>query len=87
MHAFRPLTYSAEIGARCPCCLCAPGKAILAFLPEVEREATVSRLKLKRFTSVTITARQMLESELVGKWQAWADRVSVQPWPLKRPVK
>ncbi|PAW90715.1 MAG: hypothetical protein B9S33_01330 [Pedosphaera sp. Tous-C6FEB] len=25
--------------------------------------------------------------ELVGKWQAWADRVGVQPWPLKRPGK
>ena len=22
--------------------------------------------------------------ELVGKWQAWADRVGVQPWPLKK---
>jgi arylsulfatase len=22
--------------------------------------------------------------ELVGKWQTWADRVGVQPWPLKR---
>ncbi|MDA1236922.1 MAG: hypothetical protein O3A53_19270, partial [Acidobacteria bacterium] len=21
---------------------------------------------------------------LVGKWQAWADRVGGQPWPLKR---
>jgi arylsulfatase len=25
--------------------------------------------------------------ELAGKWQAWADRVGVQPWPLKRPAK
>ena len=24
--------------------------------------------------------------ELVGKWEAWADRVDVQPWPLKRPA-
>jgi arylsulfatase A-like enzyme len=22
--------------------------------------------------------------ELLDKWQAWADRVGVQPWPLKR---
>ena len=22
--------------------------------------------------------------ELAAKWQAWADRVGVQPWPLKR---
>ena len=22
--------------------------------------------------------------ELVDKWQAWADRVGVQPWPFKR---
>ena len=26
--------------------------------------------------------------EMVGKWQAWADRVGVQPWPFKnKPVK
>lgn len=25
--------------------------------------------------------------ELVNKWQTWADRVGVQPWPLKRPAK
>ena len=25
--------------------------------------------------------------ELVGKWQAWADRVGVQPWPLKERAK
>ena len=26
--------------------------------------------------------------EMVGKWQAWADRVGVQPWPFKnKPAK
>jgi arylsulfatase len=25
--------------------------------------------------------------ELADKWQAWADRVGVQPWPLKRPAQ
>ena len=24
------------------------------------------------------------KQELIEKWQAWADRVGVQPWPLKR---
>ncbi len=25
--------------------------------------------------------------EMVAKWQQWADRVGVQPWPLKKPAK
>ena len=32
------------------------------------------------------TQPEMLK-ELVGKWQAWADRVGVQPWPLKERAK
>lgn len=36
-----PFKYSADLGARCPCFSCAPGKAILAFLPEQEREQTL----------------------------------------------
>ncbi len=62
--SLHPFKYSAEIGARCPCYSCAPGKAILAVMPDVERDATLSRLKLKRFTSATITTRKGLESEL-----------------------
>ena len=23
-------------------------------------------------------------AEMVGKWQTWADKVGVQPWPIKR---
>ena len=25
--------------------------------------------------------------EMIDKWQQWADRVGVQKWPFKRPVK
>lgn len=62
--SLHPFKYSAEIGARCPCYSCAPGKAVLAFLPEPERQATLSRLKLKRFTPATITTRKGMEAEL-----------------------
>jgi arylsulfatase len=33
------------------------------------------------------TAQPEKLKELVSKWHAWADRVGVQPWPLKRPAK
>lgn len=59
-----PFKYSADLGARCPCYSCAPGKAILAFLPVDEQEAVISGLQLKRFTSTTITTRKMLRHEL-----------------------
>ena len=64
--SLHPFKYSAEIGARCPIYSCAPGKAILAFLPDPERKATLSRLTLKRFTRTTITTRKGMERELSG---------------------
>jgi IclR family acetate operon transcriptional repressor len=62
--SLHPFKYSADLGARCPCYSCAPGKAILAFLPDDEREAIVSRLAFKRFTSTTITSKRAFRDEL-----------------------
>lgn len=62
--AAHPFKYSADIGARCPCYSCAPGKAIVAFLADDEREALIGRLRFKRFTDTTITTRRAFRQEL-----------------------
>lgn len=61
VHSFK---YSADLGARCPCYSCAPGKAILAFLPPKEKEDTVNRIQFKRFTANTITSKRAFLHEL-----------------------
>lgn len=64
--ATHPFKYSADIGARCPVYSCAPGKAIAATLPGVDRDALLSRLKLKRFTENTITTKTALRREFAS---------------------
>ena len=59
-----PFKYSADLGARCPCYSCAPGKAIVAYMAEDEQEALIDRLQFKRFTDTTITSRRALRQEL-----------------------
>ena len=60
----QPFKYSVDIGARCPCYSNAPGKAIIAFLPEQEREQLVNRIKFKKFTANTITNKTEFQKEL-----------------------
>ena len=62
--ATHPFKYSVNLGARCPCYSCAPGKAMVAFLPEDEREDLIGRLRFKRFTENTIVTRDALRAEL-----------------------
>lgn len=59
-----PFKYSAQIGARCPAYSCAPGKAMIAFLPEEDREQLIQRLKFKQYTSTTITELAAFRKEL-----------------------
>ena len=59
-----PFKYTAELGARCPAYSCAPGKAIIAALPEDEREDLIKAIRFKRFTSTTITNRREFRNEL-----------------------
>ena len=59
-----PFKYSAELGARCPAYSCAPGKAIIANLPEDERFDIVNKLSFKKFTSTTITKPKAFLKEL-----------------------
>jgi len=53
-----------QIGHRFPLHTAAPGKALMAFLPEEERTALAGSLELKRYTEATITTRKALEEEL-----------------------
>ncbi len=62
--AIHPFKYSADLGARCPCYSCAPGKAIVAFLPDQERDALVERIRFKRFTPATIATKRAFQQEL-----------------------
>lgn len=61
IHAFK---YSADLGARCPAYSCAPGKAMIATLPEEERDRIVEALSFKRFTPTTITGPAAFRDEL-----------------------
>ena len=60
-----PFKYSADLGARCPCYSCAPGKAIIAFLPEEEQDTLINQLQFKRFTANTITTKRGFRQELI----------------------
>lgn len=64
--SIHPFKYSADLGARCPAHSCAPGKAIIAEQPADDRNELVGRLKLKRFTSTTITDRRAFRAELAS---------------------
>lgn len=62
--SIHPFKYSADLGARCPCYSCAPGKALVAFLPEDEQADTIDRIQFKRFTASTITSKRAFRQEL-----------------------
>ena len=60
-HTFR---FSVDPGVRFPLHTAAPGKAILAHLPQHERATVMAGMSFKRFTPNTITTPQELETEL-----------------------
>jgi len=53
-----------QVGMRAPLYSSAPGKAILAWWPEGQREAWFQATTLKRFTATTLADRESLEREL-----------------------
>lgn len=59
-----PIKFLVEVGARYPLHTAAPGKAMLAFLPESERSAIVNRIEYPRFTARTITSAKDFSAEL-----------------------
>jgi len=62
--SIHPFKYSADLGARCPCYSCAPGKVIVAFLPTEEQNERVNQIRFKRFTPNTIATKNGFRTEL-----------------------
>ncbi|MFA5204168.1 MAG: IclR family transcriptional regulator [Lentisphaeria bacterium] len=59
-----PIRFVVEAGHRFPLHTAAPGKALVAFLPEAERTARLARLTFPRFNRRTLTSRAAYEREL-----------------------
>ncbi len=59
-----PVKVMGEVGMRVPLYSCAPGKAILAFLPESDLEEWLASVKLKKFTDTTLSNRRALLADL-----------------------
>lgn len=59
-----PFKYVVDIGSHAPTHCAAPGKAMLAFLPDDELDAVLGRLDFEKHTERTITSRRELMVEL-----------------------
>ncbi|MFC1498648.1 IclR family transcriptional regulator [Verrucomicrobiota bacterium] len=59
-----PFKFSVDIGARLMLHVAAPGKALLANLPDNEQTNLINRIKLIRFNEKTITTKKALRTEL-----------------------
>ncbi len=60
----RMFCFVSKLGYRVAAYCSAPGKAVLAFLPEKEREAVIAATKFVRFNERTITTKDELRREL-----------------------
>lgn len=60
----QPIKVSGKVGMRVPCYSCAPGKSILAELPEEELEDYLKKVSLKKFTPRTLSTSSSLKNEL-----------------------
>jgi DNA-binding IclR family transcriptional regulator len=69
LPSLHPFKYIVDIGSRPPVHCCAPGKAMLAHLPEAERQELVKRLKLTAHTEHSITTRRAFLDELLAARQ------------------
>lgn len=65
----QPIRVAGRIGTRVPAYSCAPGKAILAALPEGELDAYLEQVTLKKFTSTTRSTRKALMADLLETQQ------------------
>lgn len=59
-----PFKFSVDAGARLPLHTAAPAKALIAHLPEPEREALIAQIDFVRFNSATITNAARFRKEL-----------------------
>jgi DNA-binding IclR family transcriptional regulator len=69
VHGTQSIRYSAGVGDIKPLHCSGIGKALLGALPEAEREKVVSRLKLTKVTSATITQRKQLLTDIAEATQ------------------
>jgi len=60
----QPVKCVIRIGHHFPLHTAAPGKAMVAFLPEAEREALIGRIRFTRFNDQTITSPEAFRREL-----------------------
>ncbi|MCK5878909.1 MAG: IclR family transcriptional regulator [Holophagae bacterium] len=59
-----PFKFCVDLGTRFQLHCGAAGKALIAFLPEAEQKALISRLKLTKYNERTITGKRELKKEL-----------------------
>lgn len=64
LPALHPFKYIVDLGSRPPAHCCAPGKAMLAFLPDDALDAVLPQIRFERHTAHTITSRRELLVEL-----------------------
>ncbi len=61
-----PVKVMGEVGMRVPLYSCAPGKAILAWLPKEELGEWAAGTKLKKFTATTLSSKKALHADLAA---------------------
>jgi DNA-binding IclR family transcriptional regulator len=64
LPSLHPFKYIVDLGSRVPIHCCAPGKAILAFLPDDVLDTVLPQLKFEKHTERTILSREELLVEL-----------------------
>ncbi len=62
--ATQPVKFLVDPGTHFPLHTSAPGKVFVAFLPEVEREGVLRRMKFTRYNERTLDTRAKFETEL-----------------------
>jgi DNA-binding IclR family transcriptional regulator len=60
----QPIKFLVDPGTHFPLHTAAPGKVFVAFLPPVEREALLKRMKFPRFNERTLDSRAKFEAEI-----------------------
>ncbi|MEI6461655.1 MAG: IclR family transcriptional regulator [Verrucomicrobiota bacterium] len=64
LASLHPFKYIVDLGCHAPLHCTAPGKAIIAFLPDAEQDALLSRLKLEKHTEKTIVTKRDFATEI-----------------------
>jgi DNA-binding IclR family transcriptional regulator len=64
LPSLHPFKYIVDLGSRPPVYCCAPGKAMLAFLPDDELDGVLRQIRFEKHTEHTITTRAKFLVEL-----------------------